>query len=995
MNTTLNQEKIFSTNKFFFSFVIFLIPLLFFAQKMQVKGVVVDEETKATIPSVNVILKKSSNSSVSDENGNYMISANKGDILVFSSIGFKTVEKTIIGSILNVSLQEETKSLNEVVVIGYGTTKKKDLTGSISTISSKDFHKVPVTTIEGLIANKLPGIQITPSSGKPGAGSSILIRGGASLSASNDPLYVIDGVPVEGKNGGPSTLSQLNPNDIESFTVLKDASAAAIYGSRASNGVIIITTKKGSLKETQLSFSTNTRISQVIKQAPVLSADQYREVVNKLINAGTPPSTPPGTANTDWQKEIFQLAVAKESNISLSGALGKLPYRISGGFLEQDGILKTGRYKRATALLNLSPKLFDNHLKVNLNLKGSLESDRIANENALYPARIFDPTQPVRVADQTYGGYFQYTQFADNPALTIINPVSMLEQVENTSKNIRSVGNLQLDYSLHFLPDLHFNVNVGYDISKKKSRGFAPANYFQNSFSGGYIYDANPEEEVQNTLLESYLFYSKDLKFIKSRFDITAGYSYNDFLTTKYSYPTYRALDGIKFPNSDPVFVIDKPSYAIISFYGRLNYTFNEKYLLTTTLRQDGSSRFSEDNRWGLFPSVAVAWKLKEENFLKNKSFFSDLKLRLGYGITGQQDGIANYYYSPNYFSGYTDQQYTFGGNNYLTINPAAYNPNLKWEQTASSNIGLDFGFLKNRITASVDVYLKKTKDLLNETIVPLGFSPYLTPEVDSKLLLNIGSMENRGVEFAIKASLYQTEDLNWDINFNFTYNENKITKLNDLSDNGIGLFSDDKLVSTVGYPRSAYYLYHQVYDDKGKPIEGQMLDVNNDGILNASDRYISNKSTTPRYLLGFSTSFQYKKWNISTALHANLDNYLLFQPSDNTISITGDRTSQNLSTLYYETLFSHRDVLQYPQYFSDFYLQNASFLRMDNVNIGYDFSKLFGDSKIRVNANFSVQNVFIITKYGGLDPEALTRNGFENQYPVPRTFALGLNFNF
>ena len=983
MNIKLKRKKTYTIYKRFLSMIIFLIPLLFFGQKVDVKGNIIDDVTKATLPGVTVIIKNTTNSVISDSNGNYQIKADIGDIILFSFLGYGSIEKKITGNTLNVLLQETTKALNEVVVIGYGSTKKKDLTGSIAQVSSKDFHKAPVTNVEGLIANKVPGVQITPRSGKPGAGSSIIIRGGSSLNASNDPLYVVDGVPLEGSNGGPGILSQLNPNDIESFTILKDASAAAIYGSRASNGVIIITTKKGSLKETKIDFSSSTRVTSIMEQAPVLSADQYRSLVNALTTNGTPAKTPPGTANTNWQDEIYQVALATENNLSLSGAIKSLPYRVSVGYLNQDGVLRTGNYERFTSLLNLSPKFFDNHLKVNLNLKGSFEKERIANEGALWNARAFDPSQPVRVEDQTYGGYFQYTQFASNPALAIINPVSMLEQVQSKNENIRSVGNLQLDYSMHFLPDLHLNVNAGYDISKGKYLSSASASYFPANLSEGYIYYADPSTEVQNTLLESYLFYNKEIASIKSRFDITAGYSYNDFLTTNYSYPTFRP-DGIKFPNSDPVFPFDKPSHSIISFYGRLNYVFKEKYLVTATLRQDGSSRFSEENRWGLFPSAAFAWKIKEEGFLKNTKLFSDLKLRLGYGVTGQQDGIANYYYRPTYFSGYADEQYTFGNTSYLTVNPGAYNLNLKWEETASSNIGLDFGFLKNRITASVDVYLKETKDLLNITRVPLGFNQ------GSELLLNIGSMENRGVEFALKAIPIQTDNISWDLNFNFTYNENKITYLNDVSNEGIGLFSNAILVNTVGYPRNTFYLYHQVYGANGMPIEGQMLDVNNDGLLNASDRYISDKSTAPRYLMGFSTNFQYKKWSLSTAFHANLDHYLFFHPYDNTISITEWQTSQNLSTLYNDTLFSHNDPAQG---YSDFYLQNASFLKMDNISIGYDFGKVLANSKVGLNVNFSVQNVFIITNYQGLDPEA--NFGSENAYPVPRIFSMGLNLNF
>ena len=985
MKTVRKQKRIHTVYKFSYLYIIFLIPLLFFGQKVDVKGTITDDVTQATIPGVTITLKNNTNSVISDLDGNFSIKAESGDTAIFSFLGYATLERKITGKVLNVSLQEITKTLNEVVVIGYGSAKKKDLTGSVTQVNAKDFHKAPVTNVEGLIANKVAGVQITPRSGKPGAGSSIIIRGGSSLNASNDPLYVIDGVTLEGSNGGPGVLSQLNPNDIESFTVLKDASAAAIYGSRASNGVIIIVTKKGSLKETKVDFSSNFRVTSIMEQAPVLSADEYRTLSSSLVANGTPPKTAPGTANTNWQNEIYQLALASEQNLSMSGALKSLPYRVSVGYLNQDGILRTGNYERFTALLNLSPKFFDNHLKVNLNLKGSFEDEHIANEGALWNARAFDPTQPVRVEDQTYGGYFQYAQFASNPALAIINPVSMLEQVNTRNENMRGVGNLQMDYSMHFLPDLHLNVNAGFDISRGKYLSAASESYFPANLTNGYIYFGDPSREVRNTLFESYLFYSKDISALKSRFDITAGYSYNDFLTTNYSYPTFRP-DGVKQPNSDPVFPLDKPSHSIISFYGRVNYVFNEKYLLTATLRQDGSSRFSEENRWGLFPSAAFAWKIKEESFLKDSKTFSDLKLRLGYGVTGQQDGIANYYHRPSYYSGFIDQQYTFGNTSYLTVNPGAYNLNLKWEETASSNIGVDFGFMKNRITASVDLYLKETKDLLNNTRVPLGFNQ------GNELLLNIGKMENRGVEFALKVIPIRTDDISWDLNFNFTYNENKITHLNDVSDEGIGLFSDAILVNTVGYQRNTFYLYHQVYGTNGMPIEGQMLDLNKDGLLNASDRYITDKSSAPRFLMGFSSNFQYKKWNVSTAFHANLGHYLFFHPYDNTISITEWQTSQNLSTLYYDTLFSHNDPAQG---FSDFYLQNASFLKMDNISIGYDFGKVLAHSKVGMNVNLSVQNVFILTKYQGLDPEAMTTNGNENPYPVPRIFSLGLNLNF
>ncbi len=941
----------------------------------------VTDEKGAPIPGATIYVQGTTIGATTDANGEFVINVpDTTRILNISCIGM--ISKTIeIGNqtSFDIVLVATAINLDEVVVIGYGTQKKKDLTGSYATVNTKDLNKTTLTNVEGLIANKLPGVQMTPFSGKPGSGSSILIRGGASLNASNDPLIVIDGVAVEGWNSGPGMLSQLNPNDIESFTVLKDASASAIYGSRASNGVIIITTKKGSLGKMKVDFSSNFRVSTLIKEVPVLTSDQYKEVVNTIGSS----ATPPGEANTNWQNEIYQAALASDNNLSVSGTYKFLPYRASVGYLNQNGILRTGKYDRVTALLNLSPTFLDDHLKVNINVKGSSENQHLANESAIWAATSFDPSQPVHVEDQTYGGYFQYTQFADNPALAIINPVSMLEQVESTSKYLRSVGNVQLDYSMHFLPALHVNVNAGYDISKGKYSYYTPANYFPDNIVGGYNNSGDPSSEVRNTMFESYLFYTKELESIKSKIDFTAGYSYNNFLTTNYYYPTYSA-DGTQIPNSDPTFPFDKPSHAIISFYGRFNYAFNQKYLLTATLRDDASSRFSEKYRWGLFPSVALAWRIKDENFLKNNKVLSDLKLRVGYGITGQQDGIANYLHIPGYTVSGLNYQYTVGENNYSTVWPGVYNPELKWEQTATTNIGLDFGFLKNRITGSIDSYYKKTTDLLNNTTIPLGVN------FASSMLLNIGSMENMGLEIALKAIPVQKDNFSWDMNFSFTYNINKITHLNNVSDDGVGLFSDATLVNTVGYSRNTFYMYHQVYDVNGKPIEDQMLDVNMDGLTNAKDRYITGKSALPKYILGFSTNFQYQKWNAGASFHSNIGHYLYYKPYDNTISITGWQTSQNLNTAYYETLFSHSN--QYETY-SDYYLQNASFLKMDNAYVGYSFGKLFAGSDATLKLNFSVQNIFTITKYTGQDPE--TNSGYQNAYPVPRIFALGLNLNF
>jgi iron complex outermembrane receptor protein len=946
----------------------------------KVTGTVKDEQG-SPMPGVNIKVVGTTQVSITDIDGKYSFSlSNEKAQLEFSFIGYDSQTISSQGkNAINVQLKPTDKGLNEVVVIGYGTRKAKDLTGNISSVSSKDFQKGPSTNAESLIASKIPGVQVLPSSGKPGAGSSFLIQGGASLSASNDPLIVIDNVPVEGWNGGPGMLSQLNPNDIENFTVLKDASATAIYGSRASNGVILITTKKGNKGKLKIDFSSNVKVSTLSKETSVLSADQYRALVTQLGKS----STAPGTANTDWQKEIFQNALAHDYNLSVSGAYKFLPFRISGSYLNQDGILKTGNYERATASLALNPTFFNNHLKVNVNAKGSYENERIANDKAIWTATYFDPTQPVYVADQTYGGYNQYTQFKSNPALTIINPVSMLEQAEGRNKIYRSVGNVQLDYSLHFLPDLHINVNAGYDVSKSAYNYSTPANYFADNIAGGSAYNANPSKKVNNTLFESYLFYSKELPSAKSKFDVTAGYSYNDYVTTNYSYAYYNAA-GVKIANTDPTYAFDKPSHSIVSFYGRANYVLNEKYLLTATIRDDASSRFSDKHRWGIFPSTALAWKIKEESFLKDNKTISDLKLRVGYGLTGQQDGLTNYYPISRYTTSTANYQYTVGNTAYTTIWPQVYNPDLKWEQTATTNVGLDFGFFEHRITGGVNLYTKNTKDLLNSITIPLGLN------FDGTMVKNIGSMQNKGIEFDVKAIAVQTKDLSWDVSFNATYNENKITKISISNGAGVGLFSDQTLVNTVGYSRNTFYLYHQVYDKNGKPIEDQMVDVNKDGLINASDRYISNKSAQPKYMLGFSTNLQYKKWSIGTSLHANLGNYIYYNPLDNTQAITDWTTSENLSTSYYKTLFAHNT--QYEAY-SDYYLQNASFLKMDNVYVGYSFDKLFSHSNAVLKINASVQNVFTITKFTGLDPE--TNSGSQNAYPVPRVFAIGLNLNF
>lgn len=956
------------------------------AQNVQLAGKVVDAKTKLPLSGVTVG-GAGLRAVQTDNDGRFSVNLSSlPATLLIAKDGYLSQSRTVYSGqkTLNISLLaiDTSGTLADVVTIGYGTTLKKYITGSIVSISSEDFQKAPVTNAEELIANKVPGLQITPTSGQPGAGSSILVRGGASISASNNPLIIIDGAPLEGWNpDGPGMLSQLNPNDIESFTVLKDAAAAAIYGSRASNGVIIITTKKGSANERlHIDFSTTSSLSALFKKEPVLSAQQYKQVIE---SASLTPTYGPGAAATDWQDQIYHTAYAADNNISLSGGIKHLPYRFSLGYLDQNGILKTGNYQRVTGLLNLSPSFFAGSLKLTLSVKASYEKQRIADVSSISNAAAFDPTQPVNVAgDTAFGGYFQYTKYATNPALAIANPVSMLMQQQSTSQGLRSTGNFQADYAFPFLKGLHYNVNTGYDASRYQSYYFSPASYFPLNVQGGAKDKYNPSSRVSNTFLETYLNYTREFSAIKSRLDVTAGYSYNNYLTTDYYYPGYDA-SGEELSGSEPAYPYDKPSHSIISYFGRLFYAFNDRYLLTATLRDDGSSRFAPKYRWGVFPSVSAAWKIKDEAFLSSSKTISDLKIRASYGITGQQDGIGNYVPISVYTSGGAMYQYNIGSSPYMLSYPGSYNPNLKWEQTATTDFGLDYGFLDNRITGAVDIFYKKTTNLLNETTIPLGVN------FASSLLLNIASMENKGIEWNIKAIPVRNKNMTWDVAFNLSYINNKITHLNNVSDSGVGLFSDQTLVNTVGYSRNTFYLYHQIYGN-GKPLEDVMLDVNKDGLINASDRYVTGKSAAPAYIMGFSSNLSYRKWTFGLSMHANLGQYIFYKPIDNTIAITGWDVSENLNKLYYKTGFSKND--QYESY-SDLYLQNASFLKLDNVYVGYNFGKLYKSYSLSVNA--SVQHVFTVTKFTGQDPEASYNSGYQNAYNVPRIYALGLNLHF
>jgi len=985
-----------------------LFSQLSFAQDRVLTGRVTDS-TGTGVAGVTVTARGTQTSTQTNNDGSFRITVPSSvDALIFSSVGFATRQVPVVsGSPMNVSLSGATSALNEVVVIGYGTRMKKDLTGAVTNITAKDFNKGTITTPEQLIAGKVAGVQITSNGGAPGAGSTIRIRGGASLNASNDPLIVVDGVPLAPNrnpdgtssiSGSSDPLSMINPNDIESMNILKDASATAIYGSRASNGVIIITTKKGKSGKPRFNFTTQNSLSTLPKEADVLSPAEFRNYVN---THGTPAQIAiMGNASTDWQKEIYDNAFTTDNNLSVSGSYKVLPYRVSLGYLNQDGILRTGNLKRTSAAINLSPRFLDDHLKIDLNLKGTLSHWRYADESAIGNAVRFDPTQPVLSGDKRFGGYFEWLDPSSTTGLRKLapfNPVGVLEQKEDKSDVQRSIGNIQFDYKLHFLPDLHVNVNLGYDVSKGEGTIYIP-----DSAASAYLRSPDAKhggvnnqykQNKSNTLLETYLNYVKEFKSIYSRIDAIAGYSYQDFSTTNYNFPD-QTTDG--FVISTPSFPFDKPENRLISFYGRVNYTYKGKYLLTGTLRRDGSSRFSEDNRWSMFPSGAFAWRLKDEEFLRNSTTVSDLKLRLGYGETGQQEGIGNYDYIPRYALANQQAQYQFGNRFDSLYRPAGYNPNLKWEQTATYNVGLDYGFLNNRITGSIDFYVKKTTDLLSVIDQPAGTN------FSNKILANIGDMENKGVEFTINTQIIRNKSVTWDFGFNVTYNENKITKLTFTNDptfpgnlvGGIaGGVGSTIQIQSVGYPKNSFYVYQQVYDKSGKPIEGLFEDRNRDGLVNNNDLY-RYKSPDPKAFLGAYSNVNWNKWSAGFSLRANIGNYMY----NNRFSNTGVQRNiidplgflANGSRNLLETNFTGNG----DQYLlSDYYVENASFLRMDYINVGYNAGDLVSShTNLRIGAN--VQNVFTVTKYKGLDPEV--SGGIDNNfYPRPRTFSLSLSLDF
>jgi iron complex outermembrane receptor protein len=966
-------------------FLILLLPVCVLAQHTT-SGLVLDKTSGQPIPGVNVNVLGGTNGSATDLDGKFVLSnVKQGDKIVFSFIGYKseTVEFKNQKS-LTVALVEDVNQLDVVVVqVGYGTVRKKDATGAVTLITTKDFNKGATVTAENLLNGRVAGLTVI-TSGAPGSGSQIRIRGGSSLFASNDPLIVIDGLPISNSSntGSTSFLASLNPNDIESFSVLKDASATAIYGSRASNGVIIITTKKGG-KRLSVDFNFQYGSGNLTNKVDVFSADDYRALIatrlpDQVVNLGT--------VNTDWQDAIYRRTDYIDNNVSIKGNLfNAIPSRLSFGNTFQEGLRLTNNFNRNTFSASLSPSLFKDHLKFRVNANYANEKNRFAG-GVEGSAISFDPTQPIYKEGSPYGGYFEYyTPSATNPlVLGPRNPVAQLMQTNDTGVNNRIFGNVEMDYKFHFLPELRVVANVGYDESKGNRTNLVSSNAASSPSNNNIPFgtDEYSERTIKNKLFDGYLSYNKKIETLN--FDATAGYSYQKF--EGQSYYTRNQLDPKTIgPETD----IDT-DIVLVGFFARTNLNFDDKYLLTLSYRRDGSSRFSEDNRWGNFPAAAFAWKLKEE-FFKDSKVVSDFKLRLGYGITGQQDigSSASTEFLQKYVIGNGNSQYTFGTTPLPIGVSSVYNTNLKWEETTTYNVGIDYGIYDNRISGSIEFFYKDSKDLLVRAAVPDGSN------FSNRGWQNIGNMTTKGLELTINAEIFRTKDFNWNVNFNATKFERRIDKLalkSDILLGGTGAGTGGTVqIFREGYTPYSFYVRKQLFDDAGKPIEGSYADLNGDGVLNDNDRYIY-KNPDPDATFGFASNLNYKNFDFSFNLRANVGNSIYNAVNAGRAQYANllNGVVRNIPTQVTETNF----ITTSNVVLSDVYIENASFLKLDNVTLGYTFPNwLEGKASLRLFAG--VQNAFVITKYSGLDPE-ITNNGIDNTiYPRQRSVLFGANIKF
>jgi iron complex outermembrane receptor protein len=969
-----------------------------FAQ-IDVKGHVKDA-TGEPIIGATVRVDGTQAATVSDFDGNFAIKANQGATLSISYVGYVTAQVKAAPNV-TVVLQDDQTVLENIVVIGYGTVKKSDVTGSVQTVEADQLGKGFATSPADLLQGKSAGVNITSNSGAPGAGSKIRIRGGSSLSASNDPLIVIDGLPISstGISGSADVLSTINPNDIESFSILKDASATAIYGSRASNGVIVITTKKGASGKPKVTVDMNATLQTIAKKVKVLDAQglydffsaNYGDNADAMaaLNATVDGNGKVTSPTTDWQDQIYRTVMSYEMNASVTGGYQnkeksfKMPYRVSAGWLDNNGILKTSSMDRASVGMNLTPTLLNDRLTINLNAKGVFTKNNFADEGAIGAATKYIPTKSVYDAQGKFTRW--ETSNGSVNTMSVLNPVAQLEEQTKTSYVRRFVGNAQFDYKFKYVDGLRANLNLGLDISS--SNGYnnvayqSELSYHDKTQNGAGMWERYTQLRRDQTL-EFYLDYAKDIKAIKSRIDVMAGYSWQHFFNSTTDYK--ESNDGNHTAYATTPFF--KTESFLVSFFGRLNYTLMDRYLLTATVRRDGTSRF-QNNKWGTFPSVALAWRINEEGFLKNVDCLSNLKLRLGWGITGQQNiGQGDYPSMATYHTNQAGSYYQLGDNIVVPISPKGYAGQLKWEETTTYNIGLDFGFLRNRINGSIDVYKRKTADLLNEVPVTTGTN------LTDMLLMNVGDLENSGFEVSLNVVPVETKDWHWEMGVNLAYNKNKITKLTANDDpsyigvrtGGIsGGVGNIVQLHSIGNPIGSFWVYQQVYDQNGKPLDGVFVDRNADGQIDDYDRYIYTKPD-PDVTLGFNTEVSYKKWTLSASARANFNNYVYNNVASDGEMIKDLWTNSFISNRVASAPFSNFSTARY---LSDYYVRNATFFKLDRVTLAYNIADW-------VRVHFTAQNVFTITNYDGLDPEV--GSGIDNNmYPRPRTFLLGASFNF
>ena len=962
------------------------------AQTRTVKGEVTDAQNGEALIGATVTVEGEKGGTVTDFDGNFslQVSSSAKKIKV-SYIGY--IDKILtISDNMQVKLESDSKALADVVVIGYGTARKSDLTGSVATVKAKDFNKGLVSSPEQLINGKVSGVQIMSNSGSASAGSTIRVRGGASLNASNDPLIVLDGVPLEqgGISGNSSNfLSMINPSDIESMTVLKDASSTAIYGSRASNGVIIITTKKGQQGGLKVNFNTTNSMQTRAQMVDMLSHDDFVNVINQFGTDNQKSLL--GNANTDWNDEVYRTAFGTDNNLSLSGSIGKyLPFRVSAGYYNQSGLVRKDNVERWTGNVVLTPSFFQDHLKLTINAKGTLNNNSFNNGGAVWAAATFNPTIPVYSGNNSYGGFNEALDADGYPVNAgVRNPRGLVDLYDSKSKVSRFIGSMDVDYKVHFLPDLKLHATIGADYAKGDGTiyvpGYAAQSFNKDESLSGSDYKYGPQKN-ENRLLTLYANYAKYFENIKSNVDLTAGYDYQFWKSTTPLYYTKSAagttLSTVKASDY---------RHVMLSYYGRVNYSFDGKYLLTATVRRDASSRFSKDTRWGTFPSVALGWTLTEEPWLKDNKVVSNLKLRASYGVTGQQEGIGNYNYLPVYTSSVTGAEALINGQYITTYRPEAYVSDLKWETTTSWNFGLDFGFLNGRIGGAIDFYTRKTKDLLASVPTAAGTN------FSKTILTNVGNVDSKGIEVSLNATPIQTKDWEWNLSYNFTWQNMKVKNLS-LTQGGsqtnvkVGPSIDayQFQVLSEGYEPYMFYVYHQLYDSEtGKPIEGAYADLNGDGEINDGDLYRYH-SPAPKYIMGLSTSLRYKQLTLGMSFRANIDNYVyngmgMSTGAWETVSYNNSQLN-NLNASFLKTGFKTR------QYLSDYYVENASFLKLDNLSLSYNVGKINKWASLTVSA--MVQNVFTITGYSGTDPEV--PNGMDNSfYPRPRTYSVSLGLQF